>query len=483
MNSSLETLADTQMLHYVQHDKSGVSCPRYATRGIGNSAEPVDLLIRRCHALIFDAQGQPTIRLDQDILIAGPQIIAVQQTSDPTPAACAVIDARGLLALPGLINTHCHAPMVLFRGLAEDLSIDRWFNEIIWPVESNLTQEDVYWGMFLALAEMIESGVTTIADHYFFMDQAARAVSEAGTRALLGWAIFSSQGDAGLTTAAEFVAAWHGQSDGRIAACMAPHAPYTCDDDYLRAAVAYAEQLKVGIHIHAAENMSQTQSSLERRGVTPIRVLEETGVLSRPTIIAHGCGILPADIEILRPYAAHVGVAHAPKTYLKLAAGMTPISALRAAGVSVGLASDGAASNNTLDILESLRLMALIQKQIADDPEAMPVGEALTIAFCGGATALGMGERLGQLAPGFLADLILVDVSGVHHQPLHNMLATIIYNLRASDVDTTIVNGRVLMQGRRLLTLDKQEIIAQVNKSMARLAQRVPGRRIQVYNP
>ncbi len=450
---------------------------------MSSPVEPVDLLIRHCHALVFDDQGQPQIRLDQDILIAGPRIVAVQPTGDPAPAARETIDAHGMLALPGLINTHCHAPMVLFRGLAEDVSIDRWFNEFIWPVESNLTREDVYWGMQLALAEMIESGVTAVADHYFFMDQVARAVSEAGTRALLGWAIFGSQGDAGLSAAADFAAAWQGQADGRIATCMAPHAPYTCDDDFLAATVAWAERLNVGIHTHAAENLSQTQSSLEKRGITPIRVLEETGVLSRPTIIAHGCGILPADMAILRPYAAHVTVAHAPKTYLKLAAGMTPIPALRGAGISVGLASDGAASNSTLDILESLRLMALIQKQMADDPEAMPVGEALTIALRGGAAALGMGDRLGQLAPGFLADLILVDISGVHHQPIHNMLATIVYNLRASDVDTTIVNGRVLMRGRRLLTLDKREIVAQVNKRMARLAQRIPERRIQVYNP
>ena len=450
---------------------------------MSSPVDVVDLLIRRCHALVFDDQGQPTIRRDQDIFIAGPHIIAVQPTGDPTPAAHEVIDAHGMLALPGLINAHCHAPMVLFRGLAEDVSIDHWFNEIIWPVESNLTPDDVYWGMQLALAEMIECGVTTVADHYFYMDQVARAVHEAGTRALLGWAVFSSQGHAALAASADFASRWHGQADRRITTCMAPHAPYTCDDDYLRAAVAYAEQLNVGVHIHAAENLSQTQSSLEKRGATPIRVLEETGVLSRPTIIAHGCGILPADMDILRPYAAHVGVAHAPKTYLKLAAGMTPIPALRAAGVSVGLASDGAASNNTMDILESLRLMALIQKQMADDPQAMPVAEALTIALAGGAATLGMGDRLGQLAPGFLADLILADVSGLHHQPIHNMLATVVYSLRAGDVDTTIVNGRVLMRGRQLLTLDKREIVAQVSKSMTRLAQRIPARRIQFYNP
>lgn len=448
-----------------------------------SAVSPVDLLIRNCHALVFDDRGQPTVRFQQDIHIAGDAIIAVEPHTDPPPAAGAVIDARGMLALPGLINTHCHAPMVLFRGLAEDVSIERWFNDIIWPVEGNLTEEDVYWGMALALAEMIESGVTTLADHYFFMEQAGRAVSEAGTRALLGYAVFSSQGYEALARTADFVAAWQGAADGRITTCMAPHAPYTCDDDFLRAAVEHAERLGVGIHIHAAENLNQTQASLAKRGLTPIQVLERTGVLSRPVIIAHGCGILPEDMEILRRYAGRVGVAHTPKTYLKLAAGMTPVRDLIAAGVAVGLCTDGAASNNTLDILENLRLMALLQKQSAGDPEEMPVDEALTIAWRGSAATIGMGDRLGEIAPGFLADLILVDISGLHCQPLHNILATIVYSLRASDVNTTIVAGRVLMHDRRLLTLNKEEIVRQVNKSMARLAQRVPGRRIQVYQP
>lgn len=443
-----------------------------------------DLLIQNCHALVFDAANTPVVQMHQDIAISGAHIATIQPSGAIGADACRqVIAGDGMLALPGLINTHCHAPMVLFRGLAEDVSVDRWFNEFIWPLESNLTEDDVYWGMLLALTEMIESGVTTVADHYFFMDRAAQAVSEAGSRALLGWAIFGSQGTPALDRSAEFVSRWQGQAEGRITTCLAPHAPYTCDDDFLRTTVALAQQLNVGIHIHAAENLSQTHSSLEKRGITPIQVLEQTGVLSRPTIIAHGCGILPSDIELLRRSAGHVGVTHTPKTYLKLAAGLTPVRGLRAAGVAVGLCTDGAASNNTLDILENLRLMALMQKYVDADPEVMAVGEALEIAFRGSAVVLGMAGQIGQLAPGFLADLILVDVSGLHHQPIHNLLATIVYNLRASDVDSTIVNGKLLMHHRRLLTLDKQEIITQVARSMARLSQRVPGRRIQVYNP
>jgi 5-methylthioadenosine/S-adenosylhomocysteine deaminase len=373
--------------------------------------------------------------------------------------------------------------MVLFRGLAEDVAVNRWFNEFIWPVESNLTAEDVYWGMLLGLVEMIEAGVTTVADHYFFMDEAARAVSEAGTRALLGWAVFASQGYAALDATAAFVERWQGGAGGRIRTWLAPHAPYTCDDDFLRATVAHARRLGVGIHIHAAEDPAQTAASLAKRGITPIQVLAQTGILDGPTLIAHGCGILPEDVELLRTYGGHVGVAHCPKTYLKLASGLTPIRPLQGAGVAIGLGSDGAASNNTLNIWESLRLMALMQKFTANDPEVMTVHAALDIAFTGSAAAIGMTGALGRLAPGYLADIALIDLGGAHNQPLHSIPAALVYSMQASDVRTVIVDGKVVMQDRTLRTLDKATIIAQVSQTMARLAQRVPGRRIQVYNP
>jgi 5-methylthioadenosine/S-adenosylhomocysteine deaminase len=442
------------------------------------------LVLHNCDVLARNDDGAYVVLHNHDIFVRGNRIAAILPTQPVEQlSAEEIVAADGLLAIPGLINTHAHTPMVLFRGIAEDVSVQRWFNEFIWPVESNLTAEDVYWGMLLGLVEMIEAGVTTVADHYFFMDEAARAVSEAGTRALLGWAVFGSQGYAALDATAAFVERWQGAAGGRIRTWMAPHAPYTCDDDFLRAAAAHAKRLNVGIHIHAAEDLTQTQSSLARRGITPIQVLEQTGVLDVPTLIAHGCGILPEDIELLRNYADRVGVAHCPKTYLKLAAGLTPIRPLQDVGVAIGLGSDGAASNNTLDIWESLRLMALMQKFTANDPEVMPLHAALDVAFLGSAAAIGMAGELGRLAPGFLADIVLLDLSGAHNQPVHNVAAALLYSVRASDVRTVIVDGRVVMEDRKLRTLDKTEILAQVSHNMGRLAQRVPERRIQVYNP
>ncbi|PTL81928.1 amidohydrolase [Vitiosangium sp. GDMCC 1.1324] len=442
-----------------------------------------DTCIRDCHALVPDASGTLTLARHQDILVRGNRIAELRPTGSPVEPGVTVLEGKRMLAMPGLINTHAHVPMVLFRGLAEDVSIERWFNEFIWPLESNLTAEDVYWGAQLGLIEMIEGGVTTVADHYFFMDRVAQAVEEAGTRAHLGWAIFGSRGYKELAETAAFAERWKGGAGGRITTCMAPHAPYTCDDGFLRACSGHANRLGIGIHIHAAEEMNQTLASVQKRGLTPIQVLEDTGVLGVPTLIAHGCGLLPQDLELLARRRDHVGIAHSPKTYLKLAMGLAPIRALRKAGVAVGLATDGAVSNNTLDLFESLRLTALTQKHEALDPEVMPIPEALDIATRGSAAALGMGDRLGTLAPGYQADIILVDTRSAHWQPPHNLMGGLVYNARASDVHTVMVDGRVIMSERRLLTIDKERVFAEVANTMERLSQRVPESRIQRYQP
>lgn len=442
----------------------------------------MSLVIRNARVLQTTPAGEVRILDRQDVAVRGNAIESVQPSgSSPPPGIDDIIEANGQLLMPGLINCHSHVPMVIFRGLAEDVSLEKWFNEYMWPLESNLQEEDVYWGMLLGLVEMIEAGVTCVADHYFFMDRAAEAVQQAGTRAALGWAVFGSQGAAALDRSADFCRRWQGAADGRITTWMAPHAPYTCDDDFLRAARDRAANLGVGLHIHVAETRGQTEAHVQKRGLTPIQLLDDLGLLKLPTILAHAVGATADDIRLLADRPA--GVAHCPKTYLKLAMGIAPVHAMRQAGVAVGLGTDGAVSNNTLDVWESLRLMALTQKEATGAPENLTLGEALAIATRGSAQVVGLGERLGAVEPGKLADLILVDLDGAHHQPLHSVPASIVYAARASDVQTVIVDGRVLMRDRRMLTLDKAEIIRQVNRSLERLSRRVPASRIQVYRP
>jgi 5-methylthioadenosine/S-adenosylhomocysteine deaminase len=300
-------------------------------------------------------------------------------------------------------------------------------------------------------------------------------------RALLGWAIFTSSGEAMIERTADFVSNWHGAANGRIRACMAPHANYTCSDDYLRAVAYRARQLGVSIHIHAAETMSQTEASLAKTGLTPIQTLEMTGILDSPTIIAHGCGLLPEDIDILARYEA--GVAHAPKTYLKLAMDLTPILAAREAGVPIGLATDGACSNNTMNLWESLRLMAMTQKDRAGTPEVLPIPEALYIATRESARVFGLAGELGALEPGYLADIILLDLGGLHHQPLHSVTASLVYNVEPPDVHTVLIDGEIVMDNRRMRTVDVPAVIAQTQDARTRLSRRNIDQRIQTYNP
>jgi 5-methylthioadenosine/S-adenosylhomocysteine deaminase len=426
--------------------------------------------------------GRCRVLRQHDIDIDGRRIAAVTPSgSAPAADGAEVLDATGQLAAPGLINTHAHVPMGIFRGLAEDVDIETWFNEFMWPLEANLTADDVYWGMQLGLAEMIAAGVTAVADHYFHMDRAAAAVELAGTRAALGWAVFGDQGEEGIRRTTEFAEEFDGAAEGRITTWLAPHAPYTCDDAFLAAVAAESARLGLGIHIHAAETVGQTEASLAAHGRTPIRILADTGVLDHRTILAHCCGVTADDIELMavRP----CGVAHAPKTYLKLGMGAAPVLELRRAGIPVGLASDGPVSNNTLDLLESLRLMAMVVKHETGDPRQMPVADALTVATRDSAAVYGLPDELGRIAPGVLADLILIDQSGAHNQPPHDPAANLVYSTRASDVVTTICDGRVLMRDRELQTLDLEEIRARVGESMERLSRRVPESRIQLYRP
>ncbi len=435
------------------------------------------LLIKNARVLQVESDSIQTLEA-QDILVKNNRIETIQATGVDESHFDTVIDARGMLAMPSLINTHAHVPMVIFRGLAEDVNIVDWFNEM-WQLEANLTPDDVYWGMMLGIAEMIEGGVTAVADHYWHMNKAAEAIEKAGTRGLLGWAMFGSHGEEAIEKTGDFVKEYHGSANGRITTILAPHAPYTCDDDFLRKVAQKAQLLGTGIHIHASENAEQTTASLKVHGKTPIQILEETGVLDSRTILAHICGATEADLDLLEKYPTHV--AHAPKTYLKLAMGFAPVTELRQRGIPVGLATDGAVSNNTMDILESMRLMAMTQKERNGQSTVMPLHETLEIASKDSARVYGMGDDLGAIEVGKLADITLIDLSGLHHQPVHNIGANLVYSARASDVQTVICDGQVLMQDRQLLTIDKAEVVSQVRESMERIAKKVPNARIQMY--
>ncbi|MER5910265.1 amidohydrolase [Streptomyces sp. NPDC001982] len=448
------------------------------------SPAPADLIITGCTAVVHDDQERIGFREDAAIVVRDG---AVESVTDAEAVrelpAVDRIDARGQVAMPGLINCHTHAPMVALRGLAEDLPTEEWFNDVVWPIESNLTEKDVELGARLACAEMIRGDVTCFADHYFAMDAVAAVVAECGIRAHLGQAYFSSQGPQGREKSLEFALRHRGGADGRITTALAPHAPYTVTDADLTATAELAREHGLPVHLHAAENRGQTDTSLARHGVTPIEVLDRTGLLDTDLLIAHGTGILDRDLPLLARTGGRTAVATAPRGYLKFAwPTTTPIRALREAGVPVGLATDGAASNNSLDVWESMALTSLVQKAVAGDPRWLTSRQALYHAGLQSARAIGLRGRIGALAPGHRADIVLVDLTGPHTRPVHDLAATLVHSARSSDVRTTVVDGRILMRDRELLTIDVPDVVGELESRLPPLVDRSHGRRIQEYD-
>ncbi len=414
------------------------------------------ILIRDVDVITLNEQG--AVLRGAELAIADGRIVAVGQApADFAPNE--TVDGHNRVAMPGFFNAHTHAAMTLVRGWADDLPLDRWFNERIWVAESALEEEDVYWGAALAAAEMIRSGTVGFADHYFWMDQVAKVVEESGLRATLAWCVFGlEEGEIGtdLQGTLEFVQRWQGVADGRIRTLLGPHSPYICSDYFLARTAAVAARLGVGIHIHVSESQEQVDNSLERYDRTPVQVLEASGIFNVPTIAAHCIYLQESEMrEILAERGVHV--VQCPGCHMKLGMGTTPVPELLECGVNVALGTDGAASNNDLDMLEEARLASLVQKHDRRDPEVMPGDLALRLATQNGARAMGFPES-GVLAPGRPADLILLDFDKPHLWPRHDLVSNVLYAAKSPDVSDVLVAGRWLMRNRALLTLDEERI-------------------------
>lgn len=408
------------------------------------------------------------------VAIDGRDIVAVD-TPDVIAARFSgqtVIDTSNQVVMPGLINTHTHAPMVLYRGLADDLALMDWLQKYIFPAEAKtVTPEFVRAGTRLAALEMIESGTTTYADMYYFEEEIAKVTREVGLRGVLGQTIIqfpvadakTPQEELARTEA--FLKQFAG--DDLIVPAVAPHSMYTLDTATLKAARALADREHAPVLIHLSETSDEVKTSEKTHKATPTQYLETIGFWGPRTVAAHGVWLTPADMTILARH--HVAVSHNPESNMKLASGAARVSAMERSGIVVALGTDGAASNNDLDMFEAMRQAAFLAKLQTSDPRAVPARLALQMATIDGARALGLEKEIGSVEPGKRADLISVSMTAARQTPMYDPLSHLVYVTRGDDVRTTIVNGRVLMRDRKVLTLDEPAVLNEARALAAKV--------------
>jgi 5-methylthioadenosine/S-adenosylhomocysteine deaminase len=430
--------------------------------------QTVDLIVSNGVIVTVDADRR--VINPGSIAIRGNSIVAVGAADQISSSYTArdTIDARGKVVMPGLINTHTHAPMVLYRGLGDDLALMDWLQKYIFPAEAKtVSPEFVRIGTELAALEMIRSGTTTYVDMYYFEEEIARATKRAGLRGVLGQTIIEFPvADAktpaeALTRTEAFIREF--QKDELITPAVAPHAVYTNDAATLRQSRDLAAKYGVPIVIHLSETEAEIPMSLERHKARPVAALEALGVFTARVIAAHGVWIQPDEIQLL--HKRGVGIAHNPESNMKLASGTAPVPQYLEANVAVGLGTDGAASNNDLDMFEAMRQAAFLHKLQSKDPRVVSARVAIEMATIGGARVIGRNKELGSLEAGKRADIIVVRMDQPRQTPMYDPISHLVYATRGDDVDTTIVDGRVLMREGKVMTLDQATVLANARKA------------------
>ncbi len=408
------------------------------------------------------------------VAIKGENIIAVGEKEDIENRyiSSEIINAEGFLVMPGLINCHTHAPMTYFRGLADDLELTDWLNNYIFPDEARFVNgEFSYLGSLLACAEMIKSGTTTFCDMYIFEDDVAMAAKSAGVRCLIGEALFDSPSpnlktpQQGLKYTEMLIEKW--ANDRLVNIVIEPHALYTCSRNLLRDLRRLADRYGVPVATHYLETKSEKETLAAKYGKSPTSFLKDIGYLSDQFIALHCVYMEEEDIQIFADHGCKV--VHNPESNMKLASGIAPVPEMMSAGITVGLGTDGCASNNNLDMFQEMDTAAKLHKVANLDPTVMDARTVVRMATHEGAKALGMGDIVGSLQVGMKADIIVIDMNKPHLTPLYNEYSHIVYAVNGADVDTVLINGRVVMRNRTLLTIHEDEIVATVEETAIRI--------------
>jgi len=433
---------------------------------------PVDYIISGDYVLPMDEAF--TVINNGAIAVKGTDIIEVGHSDDIFRKYTAgnVIKERSSVIMPGLINTHTHAAMVYFRGIADDLPLTDWLNNHIWPAENTwLSPEFVSDAIELACLEMLKGGITTYNDMYFYEDAAGRTAKRIGMRAVLGAGILdfpsksASTADQYFDNAESFIRDWKG--DELITPCIAPHALYTCGPDTLKRSKAIAEKYDIPLHIHISETEWEVRDVLARYNKRPVEYLESLSFLDKNVLAAHCIWVEDNEIELLAK--RRVSVSHCMESNLKLASGFAPVATMIAEGVKVTFGTDGAASNNDLNIFSEMSTTAKVHKALSGNPTVLDAKTVLCMATRWGAEALGLGDKTGTLEKDKRADIIMINLNKPHLLPLYDVYSHIVYAAMASDVETVMVSGKLIVNNRTLITADESEILYKARKWCGRI--------------
>ncbi len=436
----------------------------------------VDLIIRGGTIVTMDASRR--VIENGGVAVNNGRIVAVGDTAeiDRKYAAREVVNAGGKVVIPGLINGHTHVPMTLFRGIADDLDLQEWLTKYIFPAEAkNVTEDFVRVGARLGLAEMIRSGTTTYCDMYYFEDAIADETSKAGVRGVLGETVIdfpvadNKTYEEALAYTERFIKKWQGNA--LVVPAIAPHAPYTVSEAHLKAARALSDRLRAPIVIHISETKREVDDSVAAKGASPIDYLNRIGFLNNRIVAAHV--VWPSEEELGLLKKLGVGIVHNPQSNMKLASGTAPVPEMLKENLPVGLGTDGAASNNDLNLWEEMDTAAKLHKLISHDPKVLNALEAFEMATIRGARALHLENEIGSIEKGKRADLVVVDLDALNQTPSYNIYSDLVYATKAADVRTVIIEGRVVMRERRLLTLNEDAIKADARRYRERIVQSV----------
>ena len=429
----------------------------------------MNILINNGIILPMNASNEDKPYFNGYVGIEGERIAFVSSNPDEAKAFlakhkddCTQIDASGKVVMPGLINTHTHVAMALLRGISDDVPLMEWLEQHIWPIEGKMGYQEVYDGARLGILEMLMGGTTTLVDMYPYEEAIAEAAESAGIRAVVSPCPMDFRME-------HFENDWRQvkkrfSSSRLVTMWMGPHAVYTLSGEHLQRSISLSKELGVGSHVHLAETQTEQDNCMAQHGMSPTEYLEKEGMFSTKTLAAHCVVMSDHDIEILARHG--VSVAHNPQSNMKLASGIAPVRKMLDAGINVAIGTDGASSNNDLDMWEEMRTASLLQKVATMDPCAIPAYTALQMATVNGAKAIGREGKLGVLAAGAFADILLVDIEKAHLYPHTNLISELVYSTHASDVDTVIVNGKIVVKNRKCLSMNAAEVCATAQKQI-----------------